>query len=220
MTRYKSFFSTTPKKRIENAIKSLQLGNGVIILDDANRENEGDLVFPAETMTVPQMALTIRYGSGIVCLCITESKRKQLKLPFMVRKNTSKFKTNFTITIEAAKGVSTGVSAKDRITTIRTAINDHAKPQDLNRPGHVFPLQAHKNGIFGRSGHTEASIELVTLAGFKPAGILCELTNKDGSMSKLSEIIQFSKLHNIPMLTIQDLKQYIIIYKNIKILNK
>ncbi|XBC42863.1 MAG: 3,4-dihydroxy-2-butanone-4-phosphate synthase [Buchnera aphidicola (Kaburagia rhusicola ensigallis)] len=209
METYKSLFSITPYKRVKNAIQSLKLGHGVIILDDINRENEGDLVFPAETMTIEQMALTIRYGSGIVCLCITESKRKQLELPFMVKNNTSKFGTNFTITIEAAKGVSTGVSAKDRITTIRAAINDYAKPQDLNRPGHVFPLQAHKNGIFGRSGHTEASIELVTLAGFKPAGILCELTNKDGSMSKLSEIIQFSQLHNIPILTIQDLKKYI-----------
>lgn len=209
METYKSLFSITPYKRVKNAIQSLKLGHGVIILDDINRENEGDLVFPAETMTIEQMALTIRYGSGIVCLCITESKRKQLELPFMVKNNTSKFGTNFTITIEAAQGVSTGVSAKDRITTIRAAINDYAKPQDLNRPGHVFPLQAHKNGILGRSGHTEASIELVTLAGFKPAGILCELTNKDGSMSKLSEIIQFSRLHNIPILTIQDLKKYI-----------
>ncbi|ANF16874.1 3,4-dihydroxy-2-butanone 4-phosphate synthase [Buchnera aphidicola (Schlechtendalia chinensis)] len=213
MKIYESFFSITSKKRIENAIKSLKLGNGVIVLDDANRENEGDLVFPAETMTIKQMALTIRYGSGIVCLCITESKRKQLKLPFMVKNNTSKFRTNFTVTIEAAKGISTGVSAKDRITTIRTAIRENAKPQDLHRPGHIFPLQAHKHGIFGRPGHTEASIELVTLAGFKPAGILCELTNKDGSMSKLSEIIRFSKFHNIPMLTIKDLKEYITIKK-------
>ncbi|XBC39288.1 MAG: 3,4-dihydroxy-2-butanone-4-phosphate synthase [Buchnera aphidicola (Nurudea shiraii)] len=210
---YNSFFSITPQKRVQIAIKSLKLGNGAIVLDDINRENEGDLIFPAEVMTIKQMALTIRYGSGIVCLCITESKRKQLKLPFMVKNNTSKFKTNFTVTIEASQGISTGVSAKDRITTIRTAIKDNAKPKDLNRPGHVFPLQAHKNGIFGRSGHTEATIELVTLAGFKPAGILCELVNKDGSMSKLSEIIIFSKVHKIPILTIQDLKKYIKNYK-------
>lgn len=210
---YNSFFSITPQERVQIAIKSLKLGNGAIVLDDINRENEGDLIFPAEVMTIKQMALTIRYGSGIVCLCITESKRKQLKLPFMVKNNTSKFKTNFTVTIEASQGISTGVSAKDRITTIRTAIKDNAKPKDLNRPGHVFPLQAHKNGIFGRSGHTEATIELVTLAGFKPAGILCELVNKDGSMSKLSEIIIFSKVHNIPILTIQDLKKYIKNYK-------
>ncbi|XBC38239.1 MAG: 3,4-dihydroxy-2-butanone-4-phosphate synthase [Buchnera aphidicola (Floraphis choui)] len=214
---HQSFFSITPQKRIENAIKSLKLGNGVIVLDDINRENEGDLIFPAETMTIEQMALTIRYGSGIVCLCITESKRKQLRLPFMVKNNTSKFGTNFTITIEAARGVSTGVSAKDRITTIRTAIRNDAKPQDLNRPGHVFPVQAHKNGILGRSGHTEASIELAILAGFKPAGIICELTNKDGSMSKLSEIIQFSQLKNIPIITIQDLKKYITIIHSKKV---
>ncbi|XBC37721.1 MAG: 3,4-dihydroxy-2-butanone-4-phosphate synthase [Buchnera aphidicola (Meitanaphis elongallis)] len=212
MEIYESFLSINPKKRVENAIKALKLRRGVIVLDDINRENEGDLIFSAETMTIEQMALTIRYGSGIVCLCITESTRKKLELPFMVENNTSKFGTNFTITIEAAQGVSTGVSAKDRITTIRAAIRDNAKPKDLNRPGHIFPLQAHKNGILGRPGHTEASIELVTLAGFKPAGILCELTNKDGSMSKLFEIIKFSQLHNIPVLTIQDLKKYITTY--------
>ncbi|XBC41314.1 MAG: 3,4-dihydroxy-2-butanone-4-phosphate synthase [Buchnera aphidicola (Nurudea yanoniella)] len=213
MKKHNSLFSTIPKIRVKTAINSLKLGNGAIVLDGINRENEGDIIFPAEIITVRQMALTIRYGSGIVCLCITESKRKQLELPFMVKNNTSKFGTNFTITIEAAQGVSTGVSAKDRITTIRTAIKDNAKPQDLNRPGHIFPLQAHKNGIFGRSGHTEATIELVTLAGFKPVGTLCELTNKDGSMSKLSEIIKFSKIHKIPILTIQDLKEYIKFYK-------
>lgn len=198
----------SPKDRVKNAIKSLKIGDGVIVLDDENRENEGDLVFSGETMTIQQMALTIRYGSGIVCLCMTESQIKKLKLPMMVKNNTNKFKTNFTVSIEAAIGISTGVSAKDRLTTIKTAIHENAKPDDLNRPGHVFPLKADNKGILGREGHTEATIELVTLAGFKPAGILCELTNKDGSMSKLPEIITFSLKNKMNIVTIKDLIRF------------
>ncbi|CAL4318341.1 3,4-dihydroxy-2-butanone 4-phosphate synthase [Buchnera aphidicola (Eriosoma lanigerum)] len=209
-THLLSTFGSTSEIRVKNAIKELKKGKGVILLDEETRENEGDLIFPAETMTIEQMALTIRYGSGIVCLCITESRRKQLALPMMVKNNTSRYNTPFTITIEASKGVSTGVSAADRITTIRTAIADQAKPSDLNKPGHVFPLCAHSKGILARSGHTEATIELILLAGFKPTGVLCELINKDGSMSKINEIITFSKINNMTVLTIQDLIQYLI----------
>jgi len=199
----------TPIERIEKAIFALQSGQGIIILDDEKRENEGDLVFACENMTVEQMALTIRYGSGIVCLCITESKRKQLNLPMMVKKNTSTYRTGFTVTIEASKGISTGVSAQDRLTTIKTAIADNAKPSDLNRPGHVFPLRADKGGILSRAGHTEAAIEIVSLAGFKPAGVICELTNKDGTMARTPEIIKFSERKKMQVLTIKDLIFYI-----------
>ncbi|MCU4137148.1 3,4-dihydroxy-2-butanone-4-phosphate synthase [Buchnera aphidicola (Sitobion miscanthi)] len=199
----------TPIERIKKAILALQSGQGVIILDDEKRENEGDLVFACENMTVEQMALTIRYGSGIVCLCITESKRKQLNLPMMVKKNTSVYRTGFTVTIEASRGISTGVSAKDRLTTIKTAMADDAKPSDLNRPGHVFPLRAHKGGILSRAGHTEAAVEIVSLAGFKPAGVICELTNKDGTMARTPEVIKFSKNKKMQVLTIKDLIFYI-----------
>ncbi|QCI15756.1 3,4-dihydroxy-2-butanone-4-phosphate synthase [Buchnera aphidicola] len=199
----------TPQERIQKAIHALQSGQGIIILDDEKRENEGDLVFSSETMTIEQMALTIRYGSGIVCLCITESKRKQLNLPMMVKNNTSMYRTGFTVTIEASKGVSTGVSAKDRLTTIKTAIADNAKPSDLNRPGHVFPLRADTGGILSRAGHTEAAIEIISLAGFKPSGVICELMNKDGTMARTPEIIEFSKNKKIQILTIQDLIFYI-----------
>ncbi|QCI17477.1 3,4-dihydroxy-2-butanone-4-phosphate synthase [Buchnera aphidicola (Acyrthosiphon lactucae)] len=199
----------TPTERIQKAILALQSGQGIIILDDEQRENEGDLVFASENMTVEQMAFTIHYGSGIVCLCITESKRKQLDLPMMVKKNTSMYRTGFTVTIEASKGISTGVSAKDRLTTIKTAISDNAKPSDLSRPGHVFPLRAHKGGILSRAGHTEAAIEIVALAGFKPTGVICELTNKNGTMARINEIIEFSKNKKMPVLTIQDLIFYI-----------
>ncbi|MDT9587586.1 MAG: 3,4-dihydroxy-2-butanone-4-phosphate synthase [Candidatus Arsenophonus melophagi] len=195
-------------ERIERALEALRQGNGVMVLDDENRENEGDIVFAAETMTVAQMALTIRYGSGIVCLCITEERRKKLELPMMVEENSSRFQTAFTITIEASSGVTTGVSASDRLMTIRKAIADNAKPKDLNRPGHVFPLRAEEGGVLQRRGHTEATIDLVTLAGFKPAGVLCELTNDDGTMARMPEVLIFAKQYNMPVITIEDLVTY------------
>ncbi len=198
----------TPEQRVERAIEALREGRGIMVLDDENRENEGDMIFAAETMTVEQMALTIRHGSGIVCLCLTEERRQQLDLPMMVENNTSSYGTGFTVTIEAAKGVTTGVSAQDRITTIRTAIADDAKPSDLNRPGHVFPLRAHPGGVLSRGGHTEAGIDLVTLAGLKPVSVLCELTNDDGSMAHAPEAIMFAKQHNMPVVTIEDLIAY------------
>lgn len=179
-----------------------------MVLDDEHRENEGDMIFAAETMNVEQMALVIRHGSGIVCLCITEDRREQLKLPMMVENNTSTYGTGFTVTIEAASGVTTGVSAADRITTIRAAIADNAKPSDLHRPGHVFPLRAHPGGVLARGGHTEASIDLMTFAGFKPAGVLCELTNDDGTMARAPECITFAHRHNMAVVTIADLVAY------------
>ncbi|ADD79835.1 3,4-dihydroxy-2-butanone-4-phosphate synthase [Candidatus Riesia pediculicola] len=197
-------------KRVKEAIDSLKIGRGVIIMDDFTRENEGDIVFSAEKMTVQQMALTIRHGSGIVCLCINEEKRKQLKLPMMVEENSSVFQTAFTVTIEASEGITTGVSAYDRIITIKRAIQKNSKPEDLRRPGHVFPLVAREGGIFKRRGHTEATVDLMKLCGFEsPFGVLCELTNDDGTMSKMSEIILFSKMHGFPLITIDDLSVFI-----------
>ena len=199
----------TPVERVKRAIDALRNGGGVMVLDDEHRENEGDMVFAAEAMTVQQMALTIRHGSGIVCLCITDELRQQLDLPMMVSNNSSQFRTAFTVTIEAAQGVTTGVSAADRLTTIRAAIADNAKAADLNRPGHVFPLRGQPGGVLSRRGHTEASIDLATLAGFKPAGVLCELTNDDGSMAHAPEVIAFARLHDMPVVTIDDLAAYI-----------
>lgn len=197
-----------PIERAERAIAAIRQGRGVMVLDDENRENEGDMVFAAETITVEQMALTIRHGSGIVCLCLTDERRQQLELPMMVENNSSQFKTGFTVTIEAAHGVTTGVSAADRVTTIRAAVADGAVPADLNRPGHVFPLRAQNGGVLTRRGHTEASVDLATLAGLKPYGVLCELTNDDGSMARAPEVIVFAKAHDMPVVTIDDLVQY------------
>ena len=198
----------TPIERVKKAIASIKAGSGVLVLDDEDRENEGDIIWAAETITTQQMALTIRYGSGIVCLCMPQSFCDKLELPMMVTNNTSKNHTAFTITIEAAKGVTTGVSAADRVTTVKAAVADNAKPSDLNHPGHVFPLVAKEGGVLNRRGHTEASVDLVSLAGFKPAAVICELTNDDGSMARAPQVVEFAKQQHLPVVTIEDIVAY------------
>lgn len=197
-----------PLARVEAALAALRAGRGVLVADDEDRENEGDLIFAAQTMTNEQMAMMIRECSGIVCLCLTDDRVRQLALPMMVEANSSHYQTAFTVTIEAAQGVTTGVSAVDRITTIRAAIADGAKPSDLHRPGHVFPLRARTGGVLTRRGHTEATVDLMQLAGLKPFGVLCELTKEDGSMARLPDLVAFGRLHQMPVLTIEDLVQY------------
>lgn len=206
-------FGNNAEERVLNAINAFKSGNGVLVLDDEDRENEGDLIFPAETITKEQMAQLIRYGSGIVCLCITDERCRQLDLPPMVEHNNSVNRTAFTVTIEAAKGVSTGVSAADRVTTIQTAIGDNAVPADLHRPGHVFPLRAANDGVLTRRGHTEASVDLARLAGFKPAGVICEITNDDGTMARAPEIVAFAQKSGYSVLTIEDLVAYRLAHK-------
>ena len=198
----------SPEQRVEAALAALRAGLGVLVVDDEDRENEGDLIFAAESMTTAQMALMIRACSGIVCLCLTTERTRQLALPMMVETNSSQFQTAFTVTIEAAQGVTTGVSAQDRLTTIRAAIADQAQPQDLHRPGHVFPLRARDGGVLTRRGHTEATVDLMRLAGLKPYGVLCELTNEDGSMSRLPEVVAFAQQHRMQVLSIEDLVAY------------
>ncbi|WHL25022.1 MAG: 3,4-dihydroxy-2-butanone-4-phosphate synthase [Candidatus Blochmannia vicinus] len=198
----------TPIERVQNALEALRNGRGVLVMDDESRENEGDMIFAAENMTVEQMALAIRYGSGIVCLCLTEDRCNQLNLPMMVENNSNRYGTAFTVTIEAAEGITTGVSAADRLTTIKASIEDNAKPSDLNRPGHVFPLRAQKGGVLARIGHTEAAIDLTSLAGLRPFGVLCEVTNKDGSMARILEVVTFANKYTMPVLTISDLITY------------
>ncbi|KEQ19245.1 3,4-dihydroxy-2-butanone-4-phosphate synthase [Endozoicomonas numazuensis] len=197
-----------PLQRVERAIEALRRGEGVILVDDENRENEGDLIFAAETITNKQMAQLIRECSGIVCLCLTDEKLKSLDLPPMVEDNSSSYGTAFTVTIEAKEGVTTGVSAADRVTTIKTAIKDGCRPDDLARPGHVFPLRARPNGVLDRRGHTEGTVDLAVLAGYKPAGVLCELTHEDGEMMRLPALVEFASAHELPVLTIEDLVSY------------
>ena len=198
-----------PLERVERAIFALQRGEGVLVVDDENRENEGDFVFSAEHLTTEQMAMMIREGSGIVCLCMGDERVKQLDLPQMVVNNTSQNQTAYTVTIEAKMGVTTGVSAADRVTTIKSATADNAKPEDLSRPGHVFGLRAQTGGVLIRRGHTEASIDLMQLAGLKPFGVICELNNIDGSMARLPQVSEFALKHDMVVVSIEDLVQYI-----------
>ena len=198
----------TALERAEAAIAAIKAGQGVLIVDDEDRENEGDLIYAAETITPQQMALLIRECSGIVCLCVTDEKADELELEPMVKNNTNKNGTAFTVTIEAARGVTTGVSAADRVTTIRAAVAADAKPSDLNRPGHIFPLRARKGGVLERRGHTEVTCDLCRMAGLTPAGVLCELTNEDGTMARLPEVAAFARKHGMPLASVEDIAQY------------
>ncbi|MFV8439463.1 3,4-dihydroxy-2-butanone-4-phosphate synthase [Vibrio owensii] len=197
-----------PIARVENALIALKEGRGVLLLDDEDRENEGDIIYSVEHLTNEQMALMIRECSGIVCLCLTDAQADKLELPPMVVNNNSANQTAFTVSIEAKQGVTTGVSAADRVTTIKTAANPNAKPDDLARPGHVFPLRTRPGGVMTRRGHTEGTIDLMQMAGLQPAGVLCEVTNPDGTMAKAPEIVAFGRLHNMPVLTIEDMVAY------------
>ena len=195
------------QKNIETAIKALQNGTGIIITDDKNRENEADIIFHANTITEKQMALLIRECSGIVCLCLTPQKVKELNLPMMVQSNHSKFQTPFTISIESKEDISTGVSAKDRVTTIKSAL----KKDGINHiisPGHIFPLCAKDGGVLERNGHTEASVDMMKLSNLEPNAVLCEITNEDGSMAKGEEIINFAKKYSMPIISIEEIIKY------------
>ena len=194
--------------RLRIALDAIRHGRAVVLLDDDDRENEADLIVAADRITVPMMATLIRECSGIVCLCMTDEHLQRLALPPMVANNGSRYGTAFTVSIEAREGVTTGVSAADRVTTIRTAIAPGAQAADLVSPGHVFPLRAAPGGVLERRGHTEGSVELARLAGLQPAAVLCELMNEDGSMMRGDALLAFSRRHGYPMLTIEELVSY------------
>ncbi|WP_419769585.1 MAG: 3,4-dihydroxy-2-butanone-4-phosphate synthase [Candidatus Marinarcus sp.] len=195
------------KSKVNSALEALQKGQGVIVVDDYDRENEADMIFSAQNLTKEQMALLIREGSGIVCLCLTKEKVDELQLPMMVQDNHSKFQTAFTVSIESKDNVTTGVSAQDRVTTIQSAISDDGIFKIVS-PGHVFPLKANERGVLGRAGHTEASIDLMKLAQLNPYAVLCEITNPDGTMAKKDEIIEFSAKNSLPIVSVQDIINY------------
>jgi 3,4-dihydroxy 2-butanone 4-phosphate synthase len=192
-------------QRVNAALIAMREGRPVLLSDDIDREDEADLIVAAEKLTVSSMAMLIRECSGIVCLCLTGAAVQKLGLPPMTTHNQSRYATPFTVSIEAREGVSTGVSAADRLTTIRAAINESSPADALVSPGHVFPLRAHDAGLLGRQGHTEGAVELAKLAGLKPAAVLCELMNPDGTMARGEQITQFAQLHQLPMLSIAEL---------------
>lgn len=194
--------------RISAALAAMRAGIPVILLDDFDRENEADLIVAAEKLSVETMALMIRECSGIVCLCLSDEKVRALELPPMAPENGSRYGTPFTVSIEARHGVTTGVSAADRVSTIQGAIARNAQPDDLVRPGHVFPLRATPGGVLARAGHTEGSVDLAKLAGLQPAAVLCELMNPDGTMMRGEQIEQFAEERAFPILTIAELIQW------------
>jgi len=196
------------ESRIHAALDAMRAGIPVILLDDFDRENEADLIVATDRLTVETMALMIRECSGIVCLCLTADKVRELELPPMAVENGSKYGTPFTVSIEARHGVTTGVSAADRVTTIRAASAPHARPEDVVRPGHVFPLRATPGGVLMRAGHTEGSVDLAQLAGLSPSAVLCELMNPDGTMMRGGAIEHFAQLHGMPILTIAELIEW------------
>ena len=195
-------------KRIEEALRQIREGRIVILVDDEDRENEGDLCMAAELATPEAINFMAKYGRGLICLTLTEEKADELGLKPMVEDNTSLFRTAFTVSIDAKKDVTTGISASDRAVTILTAIQDHAKPEELARPGHVFPLRARKGGVLVRTGQTEGSIDLSRLAGLRPAGIICEIMNEDGTMARMPDLEVFAKEHGLMIVTIADIIEY------------
>ena len=189
-------------------IDELKRGHMVILMDDADRENEGDLIIPAEHVTAEAINFMAKYGRGLICMPITVERARQLNLAPMVAVNRAPHGTNFTVSIEAADGISTGISAHDRAHTIRVAAAPNAKPEDIVQPGHVFPLVAERGGVLARAGHTEACCDLAALAGFAPAAVLCEIMNDDGTMARLPELEAFARTHGLKIGTIADLIRY------------
>ena len=193
---------------IEEVLKDIREGKMVIIVDDEDRENEGDVMIAAEKATPEAITFMARYACGLICLSLTEKRIKELKLPLMVEANTSQYNTAFTVSIEAKQGVTTGISAHDRAHTIQVAIDEKMTADDISRPGHIFPLMARKGGVLVRVGHTEASVDLARLAGLKPAGVICEIMNEDGTMARLPDLEIFAEKHGLKILTIADLIKY------------
>ncbi|WP_106743563.1 3,4-dihydroxy-2-butanone-4-phosphate synthase [Yoonia maritima] len=200
-------YKTAMPAAVVDAIAALQRGEGVIVADDADRENECDFIFAAQTLTEAQMALMIRHGSGIVCAVVTQEHADRMGLPPMVADNASPFKTPFTVSIEAAKGVTTGVSASDRTQTIKALTQETATASDLRSPGHVFPLVAHKEGLRARRGHTESTLALMQLAGLPASGVLCEAMTDDGRMACYADIATLQAAQGMPLVTIDEIAQ-------------
>ncbi|ATB32493.1 3,4-dihydroxy-2-butanone-4-phosphate synthase [Melittangium boletus] len=193
---------------VERALAEIRKGRMVILTDDEDRENEGDLVMAAEKVTPQDINFMATHGRGLICLALNEERIRRLNLPLMVQDNTSSFQTAFTVSIEAAQGVSTGISAADRAHTIQVAVAPNAKPADLSRPGHIFPLRAREGGVLVRTGQTEGSVDLARMAGLRPAGVICEIMNADGSMARRPDLVKFARKHQMVLLSVADIIRY------------
>src|SRR6266567_3539865 len=200
--------SKPPFTDVPTAIDEIRDGRMIVIVDDEDRENEGDLMLVAEKVTPEAINFMARYGRGLICLTLTEERLDHLRIGSMSAENTSQFGTAFCEAIDARDGVTTGISAFDRARTIRVAIDPRTRPGDLARPGHVFPLRARRGGVLVRAGQTEASVDLARLAGLVPAGVICEIMNEDGTMSRIPDLVKFCREHHLKMLTVAELIRY------------
>jgi len=198
----------SPFARIEDAVDAIREGQMVIVVDDEDRENEGDLTIAAEKITPDAINFMARYGRGLICLSMTPERLDELEIPLMVSQNSSRFDTGFCVTIEAKHRTSTGISAADRAATVLAAIDPETKPADLARPGHMFPLRSRTGGVLARTGQTEASVDLARIAGLYPAGVICEVMNEDGTMARVPQLARFAKRHGLLMVTVADLIKY------------
>src|SRR5467141_2481082 len=197
-----------PFATVEEALEEIRQGRQIVLVDDEDRENEGDLTMAAEKITPEAVNFMARYGRGLVCLALTEERCDELALPLMTPVNTSNYGTAFCESIDARRGTTTGISTSDRATTILAAIDDATRPSDLARPGHIFPLRARPGGVLVRAGQTEASVDLARMAGLNPAGVICEIMNEDGTMSRVPQLVEFCREHGLKMLTVADLIRY------------
>lgn len=198
----------TPFNTIEDAIRDIRKGKFAILVDDEDRENEGDLVIAAEKVTPQSINFMAKHARGLICLALTPERVEELQLPPQAIENTATFGTAFTVSIDARKDITTGISAADRATTIHVAIDPKSKPADLARPGHIFPLKAQQGGVLRRAGQTEGSVDLARLAGLRPAGVICEIMNEDGTMARVPELTKFAKAHKLKMVTVKALIEY------------
>ncbi|MBY5640305.1 3,4-dihydroxy-2-butanone-4-phosphate synthase [Rhizobium leguminosarum] len=195
--------------RIEDAISAIASGKMVVVVDDQNRENEGDIVVAADAVTPETIAFMMTHARGLVCIAMEGERLDALDIPLMVPNNTESHKTAFTVSVDYLEGTTTGISAADRAATVSALVDDRAKSDEFARPGHIFPLRANPRGVLGRPGHTEAAVDLARLAGRTPAGVICEVANDDGTMSRLPELTLFAERHNLPLVTIEDLVAYL-----------
>ena len=193
---------------IPEAIEEIREGRIVIVVDDADRENEGDLIMAAEKVTPEAIAFIVRHSSGVVCVPLLGERLDELHIPLMVAANTDHQRTAFTVSVDARRGISTGISAADRATTIRAMTDARTRPEDISRPGHIFPLRYREGGVLKRAGHTEAAVDLARLAGLYPAGVLCETVNDDGTMARLPDLMRFAEIHGLKVISIANLIQY------------
>ncbi len=191
--------------KIEDALEALALGRMIVVVDDEDRENEGDIIAASQSVTAETIAFMMNHARGLICVAMEGDRLDALDIPLMVPRNTESHKTAFTVSVDYIPGTTTGISASDRAATVRALVDPQAQPDDFARPGHIFPLRAHPNGVVARPGHTEAAVDLCRLAGLEPSGVICEVAKEDGTMARLPDLLEFAARHEMPLITIADL---------------